>query len=73
MKVTRYKHRLEHTFYVTPAIVWEWRLTNSKSKKKIYTVGLEFAKFGLYMDIIFGEDKMSQQLFELRTQDKVSC
>lgn len=53
MKVTRYKHRLEHTFYVTPAIVWEWRLTNSKSKKKIYTVGLEFAKFGLYMDIIF--------------------
>ena len=59
MKVTRYKHRLEHTFYVTPAIVWEWRLTNSKSNKKIYTVGLEFAKFGLYMDIIFGEDKMS--------------
>ena len=59
MKVTRYKHRLEHTFYVTPAIVWEWRLTNSKSKKKIYTVGLEFVKFGLYMDIIFGEDKMS--------------
>ena len=59
MKVTRYKHRLEHTFYVTPAIVWEWRLSNSKSKMKIYTVGLEFAKFGLYMDIIFGEDKMS--------------
>ena len=59
MKVTRYKHRLEHTFYVTPAVVWEWRLTNSTSKEKIYTVGLEFAKFGLYMDIIFGEDKMS--------------
>ena len=73
MKVTRYKHRLEHTFYVTPAVVWEWRLTNSTSKKKIYTVGLEFAKFGLYMDIIFGEDKMSQQASRLRTWDKVSC
>ena len=60
MRVTRYKHRLENTFYVTPAIVWEWRSTNATvGKQKTYTVGLEFAKFGLYMDIIFGEDKMS--------------
>ena len=52
MKVTRYKHRLEHTFYVTPAIVWEWRSTNATvGKQKTYTVGLEFAKFGLYMDL----------------------
>ena len=54
MKVTRYKQRLELTIYVTPAIVWEWRSTYSTiGKQQTYTVGLEFAKFGLYMDIIF--------------------
>jgi len=60
MKVTRYKHKLENTFYVTPGILWEWRSTNSTiNKQKTYTVGLEFAKWGLYMDIIFGEGKKS--------------
>jgi len=56
MKVNRYKHRLENTFYVTPAIVWEWRPTNSTvNKQKSYTIGLEFAKVGLYMDIVLGK------------------
>ena len=59
MKVTRYKHRLERTFYVTPALVWEWSYTNSTNKQKTYTVGLEFTKFGLYMDLTFGGDKKS--------------
>ena len=55
MKVTRYKHRLERTFYVTPALVWEWSYTNSTNKQKTYTVGVEFAKWGLYMDLVFGK------------------
>jgi hypothetical protein len=59
MKVTRYKHRLELTFYVTPALVWEWSYTNSTNKQKTYTVGIEFARWGFYMDLIFGGDKKS--------------
>ena len=73
MKVTRYKHKLERTFYVTPALVWEWSYTNSTNKQKAYTVGLEFAKWGFYMDLIFGGDKKSQQLFQLHTSGRAPC
>ena len=59
MKVTRYKHKLENTFYITPTLVWEWAYTNKTMKRKNYTIGIEFAKWGLYMDIIFGEGKKS--------------
>ena len=55
MKVTRYTHRLERTFYVTPALVLEWAYTNSTNKQKTYTAGIEVARWGFYLDLILGK------------------
>ena len=44
----RYQHKFTHAFYILPSIFVEWL---DKDGKREYTIGIEWLRYGLYLEI----------------------
>ena len=44
----KYHHKFTHAFYILPSFFVEWL---DKDGKREYTIGLEWLKYGIYLEI----------------------